>query len=121
MKQKLYKLADSTIGPSDYKVMKNFLRSKKYLNQSIYTRTFEKKFSNFLGSRYSVFVNSGSSANLLMAQVLLEGNYLKNKKIVLPSVSWSTSVSPFIQLGYEPFLLDCDKYNLGIDWQNKHK
>ncbi len=94
--------------------MKNFLRSKKYLNQSIYTRTFEKKFSKFLGSRYSVFVNSGSSANLLMAQVLLEGNYLKNKKIVLPSVSWSTSVSPFIQLGYEIILCDCDKKNLGL-------
>ena len=49
-----------------------------------------------------------------MAQVLLEGNYLKNKKIVLPSVSWSTSVSPFIQLGYEIILCDCDKKNLGL-------
>ena len=80
MKNKLYKLADSTIGPNDYKVMENFLRSRKYLNQSVYTRNFEKKFSKFLGSKYSIFVNSGSSANLLMAQVLLEGNYLKNKE-----------------------------------------
>ena len=34
MKNKLYKLADSTIGPSDYKVMISFLRSKKYLNSN---------------------------------------------------------------------------------------
>ena len=94
--------------------MISFLRSKKYLNQSVYTRNFEKKFSKILGSKYSIFVNSGSSANLLMAQVLLEGNYLKNKKIVLPAVSWSTSVSPFIQLGYEIILCDCDKKNLGL-------
>ena len=49
-----------------------------------------------------------------MAQVLLEGRFLKNKTVVLPAVSWSTSVSPFIQLGYKVILCDCDKYNLGL-------
>ena len=114
MKNKRYNLADSTIGPPDYKVMENFLKARKYLNQSVYTKNFEKKFSKFLGSKYSTFVNSGSSANLLMAQVLLEGNFLKNKTVVLPSVSWSTTVSPFIQLGYKIILCDCDKFNLGL-------
>tara|TARA_B100000575_G_scaffold267880_2_gene246323 strand:+ start:158 stop:1333 length:1176 start_codon:yes stop_codon:yes gene_type:complete len=114
LKNKRYNLADSTIGPSDYKVMENFLKARKYLNQSVYTKNFEKKFSKFLGSKYSTFVNSGSSANLLMAQVLLEGNFLKNKTVVLPSVSWSTTVSPFIQLGYKIILCDCDKFNLGL-------
>ena len=69
-------------------------------------------FLNFL-EQNSVFVNSGSSANLLMA-ILLEGRFLKNKTVVLPAVSWSTSVSPFIQLGYKVILCDCDKYNLGL-------
>ena len=114
MKNKKYNLADNTIGPSDYKVMENFLKARKYLNQSKYTRKFEKKFSKFLNSKYSIFVNSGSSANLLMAQVLLEGNYLKNKVVVLPAVSWSTTVSPFLQLGYKIILCDCDKDNLGL-------
>ena len=49
-----------------------------------------------------------------MAQVLLEGNYLKNKVAVLPAVSWSTTVSPFLQLGYKIILCDCDKANLGL-------
>ena len=111
---KNYNLAYNTIGSNDYKVMERFLKKRKYLNQSVYTKNFENKFSKFLGTKNSVFVNSGSSANLLMAQVLLEGNFLKNKTVVLPAVSWSTSVSPFIQLGYKVILCDCDKYNLGL-------
>ena len=111
---KNYNLAYNTIGSNDYKVMERFLKNRKYLNQSVYTKNFENKFSKFLGTRNSVFVNSGSSANLLMAQVLLEGRFLKNKTVVLPAVSWSTSVSPFIQLGYKVILCDCDKYNLGL-------
>ena len=111
---KNYNLAYNTIGSNDYKVMERFLKKRKYLNQSVYTKNFENKFSKFLGTKNSVFINSGSSANLLMAQVLLEGNFLKNKTVVLPAVSWSTSVSPFIQLGYKVILCDCDKYNLGL-------
>ena len=63
----------------------------------------------------SIFVNSGSSANLLIAQTLLEGNYLKNKFVVLPAVSWSTTVSPYLQLGYKIILCDCDEKNLGLN------
>ena len=111
---KIYKLAHNTVDDKDYKVLINFLKNRKYLNQSKITRAFEQKFSIFLGSKTSTFVNSGSSANLLIAQTLLEGNYLKNKVAVLPSVSWSTTVSPFLQLGYKIILCDCDKENLGV-------
>ena len=45
---KNYKLAYNTIGNKEYKVMEKFIKSRKYLNQSIYTKNFEKKFSNFL-------------------------------------------------------------------------
>ncbi|MDB9760437.1 DegT/DnrJ/EryC1/StrS family aminotransferase [Pelagibacteraceae bacterium] len=112
---KKFKLADSTIGNSDYRLMISFLKKKKYLNQSIVTEKFQNSFSKFLGRKKSIFVNSGSSANLLIAQVLLEGNFLKNKTVVLPAVSWSTTVSPFLQLGYKIILCDCDKKSLGID------
>ena len=112
---KHYKLAEGTINLKDYQVMINFLRKRKILTQSKNTKKFEKKFSNYLGRNYSVFVNSGSSANLLIAQTLLEGNFLKNKTVVLPAVSWSTTVSPFLQLGYKIILCDCDSSNLGLN------
>ena len=111
---KNFKLAHNTIDNKDYVKMIHFLKSRKYLTQSKITKKFEDNFSKFLKSKYSIFVNSGSSANLLIAQTLLEGNYLKNKIAVLPAVSWSTTVSPYLQLGFKVILCDCDKKNLGL-------
>ena len=116
-----YKLAADTIDNEDYLNMINFLKKRKYLNQSKVTKKFEKNFSVFLGSKYSIFVNSGSSANLLIAQTLLEGKYLKNKIVILPAVSWSTNVSPFLQLGFKVVLCDTDKNNLGLCSNNLEK
>ena len=115
------KLADNTIDQKDYKVMIDFLKRRKYLNQSKVTRKFEQNFSKFINSKYSVFVNSGSSANLLIAQSLLEGKFLKNKIAVLPAVSWSTTVSPFLQLGFKVILCDCDKNDLGLSPEHLEK
>ena len=111
----MIKLAHNTIDNKDYKVLIKFLQKKSYLNQSKITKKFEEKFSKKIGASNSVFINSGSSANLLIAQTLLEGKFLKNKVVILPSVSWSTTVSPFLQLGYKVLLCDCDKNNLGVD------
>ena len=74
-----------------------------------------------MGRKHSIFVNSGSSANLLIAQTLLEGSFLKNRVVVVPAVSWSTTVSPFLQLGYEVILCDCDPLNLGLDTKQLEK
>ena len=118
---KRYKLAEGTIDSNDYQVMIDFLKKRRTLTQSGNTKKFELKFSKYLGRKNSVFVNSGSSANLLIAQTLLEGNFLKNKIVVLPAISWSTTVSPFLQLGYKIILCDCDPLNLGLDVEQLEK
>ena len=115
---KIYKLAHNTIDNDDYKILIKFLENRKILTQSKNVNKFQKNFSDFLKIKYSIFVNSGSSANLLIAQVLIEGNYLKNRIVVLPSVSWATTVSPYIQLGYKIIFCDCDKKSLGLDPQH---
>jgi CDP-6-deoxy-D-xylo-4-hexulose-3-dehydrase len=115
---KIYKLAENTISNDDYRLLIKFLQNRKTLTQSKIVNNFQKNFSNFLKTKYSIFVNSGSSANLLIAQVLIEGNFLKNRIVVLPSVSWATTVSPFIQLGYKVIFCDCDKTTLGLDPQH---
>ena len=111
----MIKLSEKTIDDNDYKVLIKFLKKKNILTQSKITKKFEEKFSKKIDTKHSVFVNSGSSENLLIAQTLLEGNFLKNKIVILPSVSWSTSVSPFLQLGYKVILCDCDDKNLGVN------
>ena len=79
------------------------------------TLQLEEKFSKWLGRKYSVFVNSGSSANLLMLSALQQGDYLKNNKVVVPSTSWATDLAPVIQLGMEPLLCDSNLKDLSVD------
>lgn len=115
---KTIKLINDTINKTDILNLVNWLMTNPRLTKGDLTIELEKKWSEWLGKKYSVFVNSGSSANLAMIYALLLSNKLKNKKIVLPSVSWTTTVTPAIQLGMEPILCECDKDTLGIDIEN---
>ena len=83
-------------------------------------KKFEEEFSNYVGSKYSVMVNSGSSANLLMVASLF---YTKDKKIklergdevIVPAVSWSTSYYPLYQYGLKIKFVDIDIETLNYD------
>jgi len=110
----LINLVEDTINREDINSLIRWLETFPRLTKGPLTVEFEKKWSDWLGCDESVFVNSGSSANLLMAAALLESGKLKNKKVIVPAVSWVTTVSPFMQLGYEPILCDCDPDNLGL-------
>lgn len=112
---KSIKLADQTIDFDELLQLTEWLKSEPILTKSKLTLDFEKSFSKFIGSEYSVFVNSGSSANLLMIYALINSGRLKNRVCIAPSLSWITTVSPFIQFNFETHLCDCDKKNLGLD------
>ena len=64
---------------------------------------FEEKIAKEFGKKYGVFVNSGSSACLLALAAL---NLPKGSKIITPALTFSTTLAPIIQLGYEPIFLD---------------
>ena len=108
-------LVKDTIDLSDVKRLITWLETNPRLTKGDLTLEFEKKWSEWLGVKYSVFVNSGSSANLAAIYSLLLSGKLKNNKIVVPAVSWVTTVTPTIQLGMEPIMCDCDIDNLGLD------
>ena len=61
---KIYKLAENTIDDKDYEVMINFLKNRKYLNQSKITKVFEQKFSDFLDSKFSIGRLKGMGINI---------------------------------------------------------
>ncbi|SVC25089.1 uncharacterized protein METZ01_LOCUS277943, partial [marine metagenome] len=79
------------------------------------TKQFERKWADFIGTNYSVYLNSGSSANLLMVYSLLNAGKLKNNKFLVPSCGWATTLSPFIQFGIEPIMVDAEDGNYNID------
>lgn len=81
-------------------------------------KEFEKKFAEKFGTKYSVFSNSGSSANLLAVAALFyrKGNPLKaGDEVIVPAVSWSTTYYPLYQYGLKIKLVDVDINSLNID------
>jgi CDP-6-deoxy-D-xylo-4-hexulose-3-dehydrase len=108
-------LVQDTIDQQDISSLISWLNTNPRLTKATRTVEFEQEWSNWLGCKYSVFVNSGSSANLAIFYALIVSNRLKNKKVVFPCLSWVTTVAPAIQLGLEPILCGTDRANLGID------
>lgn len=77
---------------------------------------FESKVSQRLSKTYGVYVNSGSSANLIALETMKElyCKEDKNYKIITPAASFPTTVNPILQLGFEPIFVDVElgTYNL---------
>lgn len=110
-----YKLAQSIIDKSDINALKSWLSTDPQLTKGALTLEFEKKWAEWIGTKYAVFCNSGSSANLLAAYAALASNKLPNKKVIVPSVGWVTTIAPFMQFGFEPIMCGADKDNFGLD------
>ncbi|MDB4430221.1 DegT/DnrJ/EryC1/StrS aminotransferase family protein [bacterium] len=110
-------LVSDTIDREDIAGLINWLHQKEIpqLTKGPITKEYESKFSNWLGTNHSVFVNSGSSAILLGLTALKFGGKLKNNKIVVPDVSWATDVSTPLILGMDTFVVDCNREDLSAD------
>ncbi len=111
----MIRLAENTITHEELLALSQWIPTTLQLTKGPLVIEFEKKFATYLGSKHCVLVNSGSSANLLMAYALLEGEYLRNKKVVVPAISWITTLSPFMQFGFDVILCDSNNRNLGVD------
>lgn len=83
------------------------------LTQGKYVREFEQRFSEWLGVKHSVFVNSGASANLVTMFALKE---MRGRgKVVVPAVTWSSDIASVLHAGHEPVFVDVDRRTLGMD------
>lgn len=110
-----YPLAKETINEEDVDALCEWLKTYPRLTKGPLTPEVEKSWAHFIGTKYALFNNSGSSANLLMVAAALYAGKIPNKKIVVPSVGWVTTISPAIQLGLAPIMVEADKDTYGID------
>ena len=76
-------------------------------------RAFEEEWSKWLGVKYSVFVNSGASANLL-TMAILKIRYPEGGEIIVPPLTWISDIASVIQNGFTPVFVDIDPYTLGM-------
>lgn len=110
-----YFLAKETIDNEDIDALCQWLKTYPRLTKGKLTLEFEEKWASYVGTKYSVFCNSGSSANHLMVYATIASGKMKNKKIVVPSVGWVTTISPAMQFGLEPIMVGADEKTFGID------
>jgi len=114
-----FPLATSSWAVEEEAAMQAVIRSGMFtMGEKV--KQFEQDFAKYIGSRYCVMVNSGSSANLLMVAALF---YTKNPKlklqrgdeVIVPAVSWSTTYYPLYQYGLKIKFVDIDLNTLNYD------
>ena len=116
MEKLFWPLMENAITFADKLKMASFcLTSDKFTNGPK-VREFEEAWSKWVGSKYSLYVSSGSTANFLLIAALKEYAGLKdNDKVLVPSCTWMTSVAPIIQNGLQPIFMDVSLEDYCID------
>lgn len=93
----------------------DFIKNAEKLSFGAECEKFEKNFSRWQKRKYSIFTNSGSSANLALIQALLNTGKLRHGDSVgFSAVTWSTNVMPLIQLGLHPVPVDIELSTLNV-------
>jgi CDP-4-dehydro-6-deoxyglucose reductase, E1 len=107
-------LMRNNIVPSDLEGVIQFLRQEvPILTQSTQVKAFEQEWSRWLGVKHSVFVNSGSSANLLTMAALRET--FGAGEIIVPTLTWVSDIASVLQCGFTPVFVDINPKTLGMD------
>jgi CDP-6-deoxy-D-xylo-4-hexulose-3-dehydrase len=114
-------LNKSTIGDDEKNAVKAVLDSDQ-LTMGSRCDAFEREFARYIGVEHAVMVNSGSSANLIalftMADALvpigdgLPPRIRPGSEVIVPTLTWSTTIWPVLQVGAKPVFVDCDPRTL---------
>jgi len=82
-------------------------------------RAFENQYAEYAGTKYGVMSNSGSSANLLsiaaLANPFTKDHLKPGDEVIVPALSWSTTIWPLVQYNLVPVVVDCDINDFNLD------
>jgi CDP-4-dehydro-6-deoxyglucose reductase, E1 len=109
-------LMKNNITRADLQVLIDYLsQDDPALTHSKQVRAFEQEWSDWLGVTYSVFVNSGASANLLTMAALKE--VYGSGEVIVPPLAWVSDIASVLQNGLTPVFVDIDRRTLGMNTQ----
>ena len=110
-------LMHNNFAKSDMDALRNLIKNKNLiLTQSKKVQEFEQKWSKWLKVKYSVFVNSGSSANFISMLILKNlSKTNKKKEIIVPALTWVSDINSVIMSGFKPVFVDIDPKNLSMN------
>ena len=107
-----YPLMDNNILPEDINALIAFLQTNPRLTNGEKVREFEWKWSEWLGVKHSLMVNSGASANLVTITALK--HLYGSGEIIVPPLTWVSDISSVLWNGFTPVFADIDPKNLGM-------
>ncbi len=111
-----HRLMENNFSADDILTVIKFLKKNKknpILTQSSNVKKFEREWSKWLGVKYSVFVNSGSSANFLSMEIL---KIIKKKgEIIVPTLTWVSDINSVLFSGFKPVFVDVNPKTLCMD------
>jgi CDP-6-deoxy-D-xylo-4-hexulose-3-dehydrase len=108
-------LTSNSIPNADMDAAAEWLKTYPRLSSGPLVAEFEKGLAEKIGSKHAVFVNSGSTANMLMLYALKVMGKMRNDRVVVPALAWATTLSPVIQFGMTPILCDINMDDLSVD------
>lgn len=114
---------ENNIPQEDLQHLCDFIIENPILTNSGKVREFERCWGDWLGTKYSVYVNSGGSANLVALLVLrhklLDAGVDENDlgEVIVSSVNWVTDISSVMLCGFKPVFVDVDLRTLSMDPQ----
>lgn len=95
-------------------VIEHLRQDDPILTHGPHVRAFEAEWSEWLGVKHSVFVNSGASANLL-TMAILKVRHPEGGEVIVPPLTWISDVASVLQNGFTPVFADIDPRTLAMD------
>jgi len=95
-------------------VIEHLKQDDPILTNGANVRAFEAEWSQWLGVKYSVFVNSGASANLL-TMALLKLKHPEGGEVIVPPLTWVSDIASVLQHGFTPVFVDIDRRSLAME------
>jgi len=95
-------------------VIEHLKQDDPILTHGANVRAFEAEWSEWLGVKYSVFVNSGASANLL-TMAILKVRHPEGGEVIVPPLAWVSDIASVVQNGFTPVFVDIDPRTLSMD------
>ncbi len=104
------------------KALADFILQAEMLSMGAECKEFERRFAEKQGRKYALFVSSGSMANLVLLQALLNiGRLKRGDRVAVSSLTWATNIMPVLQLGLVPVAIDCEKETLNVSVKTLEK
>lgn len=102
----------------DKDILIDFINNTNRFTQFNKVKEFESEWSKWQGCGYSTFVNSGSSADLVMLDAVKEFyNIPDGSEVLVPVVTWVTNITSVINVGLKPVFVDINLSDLSFDYE----